>query len=91
MKSLLVLGSLLFITILTAIRRAQGRKKLALLEGGKMCVHCGGTNVTPGQAGMMCGTCGMTTSWVLINQPSLSNADIEKVSKRDGPSSPFGS
>lgn len=84
MKTLGLIGSFLFITVLTAIRRAQGRKKLAMLEGGKMCVHCGGVNVTPGQAGVICGSCGMTTSWVLINQPSLSDAEIDKVSKRDG-------
>jgi hypothetical protein len=89
MKALLLLG-VVFVAVLTAIRKAQGRKKLALLEGGKMCVHCGSTNVTPGQAGMICGTCGMTTSWALINQPALSDAEIDKISKRDG-RSPFRS
>ena len=83
MKTLIVVGAFLFIAALTAIRQAQGRKKLALLEGGKICVYCNSTKVVPGQAGVVCQTCGQTTLWALINQPPLSNAEIEKISKRD--------
>jgi hypothetical protein len=83
MKSLFVIVGLAFVAILTAYRREQGRKKLALLESGKMCVHCGSTNVTPGQKGVLCGACGQTTSWTLINHPSLSKEEIDKVSARD--------
>lgn len=83
MKALIVLGSFLFITVITAIRRAQGRKKLELLEQGKICVHCDSTNIVPGQVGIVCQACGRTTSWTLIKHPPLSNAEIEKISARD--------
>ena len=83
MKALIFMGAFLFLAALTAIRQAQGRKKLAMLESGKICVYCNSTNVIPGQAGVVCHTCGKTTLWTLINQPPLSNAEIEKISKRD--------
>ena len=90
MKSVVFLGALIFITVLTAIRRAEGRKKLAMLEEGKMCVHCGSTHVVPGEAGVVCQACGQTTLWTLIKHPPLTKAEIDQISARDG-RSPFDS
>jgi hypothetical protein len=83
MKLLITLGSFLLFTAVAAIRRAQGRKKVQMLEQGKMCVYCEGTNVVPGQTGMVCQTCGQTTLWTLIKHAPLSSAEIDKISERD--------
>lgn len=83
MKTLFVLGSFIFFTVITAVRRAQGRKKVELLEQGKMCVFCSSTNVVPAQAGVVCQTCGQTTLWTLIKHPPLDKAEMDKISARD--------
>jgi hypothetical protein len=83
MKFLLIGVALAFVAMLSVVRREQSRKKLAMLEGGKLCVHCNSTNVTPGKAGVVCGACGMTTSWELIRQPALTNQELDEISKRD--------
>lgn len=90
MKGLILLGSVLFFAALNAIHKARGRKQLALLEGGKLCVHCKSTDVTPGEKGVVCGTCGRTTYWSLIKQPALSSADVDAIGERDR-RSPFRS
>jgi transcription elongation factor Elf1 len=83
MKFLILGVALAFVAILSAVRREQSRKKLAMLEDGKLCVHCGSSKVTSGKAGVVCGACGMTTSWTLIRQPALTNQELDEISKRD--------
>ena len=68
---------------ITAARKMKGRQQVQLLESGGMCIHCRGTNVTRGEKGIVCGTCGQTTSWALINQPALSAEDIDKMNTPD--------
>jgi hypothetical protein len=82
-KVAVVIGSVGLFAAIASRRRAQGRKKLELLECGKMCVHCGSTDVVPGKAGVTCGACGQTTFWTLIKHAPLSDADITKVSQPD--------
>jgi hypothetical protein len=79
MKALaLVLITVLALAI-TAWKKMKARQQLQLLESGGVCMHCRGTNVTRGERGIICGACGQTTSWALINQPALSQADIDKL------------
>lgn len=82
-KVLFAVGGAGLVAAITRRRRAQGRKKLELLESGKMCVLCGSTDVVPGKAGVTCGACGQTTFWTLIKHAPLSDADIAKVSQPD--------
>ena len=83
MKTLILLAGFLFVAILAAIRKMKGQRELALLESGKMCVFCRGINVTPTKAGVACNSCGQTTLWALIQHPSLSQAEIDRVNQPD--------
>jgi len=83
MKALALIVVTLIAIALTAMRKMKGRQQLQLLESGGMCIHCRGTNVTRGKAGVVCGACGQTTSWALINQPSLSAEEIDKMNTPD--------
>jgi hypothetical protein len=82
-RVLVYLGVLAFFIVLAKVRREQARRNVRLLEMGKVCVHCHGLDVTPGEVGITCNTCGQLTSWKLIKQPKLTVAEIEKVSTRD--------
>jgi hypothetical protein len=83
LKLLMWGGIAVFLFVLTAVRKAKGRKDVELLESGKMCIHCHGTNVTPGAVGVVCNTCGQTTSWKLIKHPKLSATEMDDISDRD--------
>lgn len=87
MKLLVLIVVSVIAIALTAMRKMKGRQQLQLLESGGMCIHCRGTNVTRGTAGVVCGACGQTTSWALINQPSLSAEEVARMNtpdKKDG-------
>jgi hypothetical protein len=61
----------------------KGRQQLQLLESGGLCIHCRSANVTRAEKGVVCGACGQTTSWALINQPPLSADEIDKMNTPD--------
>ena len=88
MKSLILLAAFLFVTIIATIRKVKGKRELAALESGKLCVFCRGTNVTPAAAGVVCGSCGQTTLWSLIKHTSPTAEEIDKVNRPDA-RSPF--
>jgi hypothetical protein len=83
MKTLIALLLVIAAAAITALRRKKGREQLQLLETGQMCVHCRSTNVTRGERGVVCGACGQTTSWALIDQPSLSKKDVDRMNTPD--------
>lgn len=76
-KLLLTLAAFLFLSVLAALRARKGRRDVSLLESGKLCVHCGGTNVQPSQRGIVCMSCGQTTSWGIATGTSLTEAEID--------------
>jgi len=83
MKALVLVVVGLIAIALTAMRKMKAHQELQLLESGQMCIHCRGTNVTRGKTGVLCNACGQTTSWALINQPSLSAEEIDKLNTPD--------
>lgn len=83
MKTIAFIVITVFAMAITAWKRMKARQHLQLLESGGVCMHCRGTNVTRGERGIICNACGQTTSWALINQPALSQVDIDKLNAPD--------
>jgi hypothetical protein len=73
MKTLLALIVFLGAAVIVAVRK-QGRREVKMLESGKMCIYCKGTDVTASEVGVVCSRCGRTTLWTLVKQPSLPSA-----------------
>jgi hypothetical protein len=82
LKLLILGGAWLFSFVLSALAKVTGRKKVQMLEGGKVCVHCHGTDVVASKAGVECRTCGQTTPWHIIKQPQLTESELEDVTER---------
>ncbi len=87
-KALIALLAFVVIGTLAAIRKAKGRRSVELLEAGQICVYCQSTKLSRGQNGLLCNSCGQTTPWTLIEQPSLSSEEIDTVNTPDA-SNPF--
>jgi hypothetical protein len=69
--------------ILTAVRRASARQRLAEFDQGRRCINCEGTDVTLDGDRVQCRACGHVASRSALARSQPTADEIDQVTQRD--------
>lgn len=80
--TVIILGVFAFISWL-GYRSARNRR--ALVDSGKLCLYCDSKDVVIDFRGLLCNTCGQTTSQALLDAKGPSDAELREIYKPPNP------